>query len=111
MCMHWIMNDPAPYAASDSDNLRSVRATSAADEHAFRVARDRLSAALANDSGINSGDDVAQARIELRSMAVKLRDAGYWRSDKQGLRETVSLLWEADRYVSERALNANTSSK
>ena len=88
-----------------------MRATSASDEHAFRVARDRLSAALANDSGSNGEGDVAQARIELRSMAVKLRDAGYWRSDKQGLRATVALLWEADRFVSERALNTQTRSK
>lgn len=48
--------------------------------------------------------DIADARLKLRAMAVKMRDSGFWRTDKQGLRATVSLLWQADRFVNEQAL-------
>lgn len=49
--------------------------------------------------------------MRLRELAVKLRDAGYWRTDKHGLRATVSLLWQADRHVSELALRQDKRSE
>lgn len=102
------MRDPAPTNPDTRVGYRADRAITPADEQAFRRARDRLSAALSGDSGIMGEDDVAKARIELRALAVKLRDAGYWRSDKAGLRSTVALLWQADRFVSEQALATQT---
>ncbi|WP_152414603.1 hypothetical protein [Blastomonas sp. AAP53] len=79
-------------------------AISAADEQAFVAASERLTAALEQAGSGRTHEDIAIARQRLRELAVKLRDAGYWRSDKKGLRATVSLLWQADRYVSDIAL-------
>lgn len=84
-------------------------AVSAIDEQAFVAAAERLSAALDRAAQGRCHDDIAVARMRLRELAVKLRDAGYWRSDKQGLRATVSLLWQADRYVSEMSLNGKAT--
>lgn len=77
---------------------------SAADEQAFVAASGRLTAALEQAASGRTHEDITIARQRLRELAVKLRDAGYWRSDKKGLRATVSLLWQADRYVSDIAL-------
>lgn len=77
---------------------------SAADQHEFEAATLRLRNALLNAGAGTAHSDVANARQNLRAIAVKLRDAGFWRSDKQGLRATVSLLWEADRFVNDKAL-------
>lgn len=79
-------------------------AVSVADQQAFEAASSRLRQALQHASSGMGVDDVADARQALRSIAVKLRDAGFWQSDKHGLRGTVSLLWEADRYVNDKAL-------
>lgn len=92
--------------ATSSDQGRGVsRPVSAIDEQQFVEASERLSEALDNAAAGRSHGDIAEARLRLRELAVKLRDAGYWRTDKHGLRATVSLLWQADRYVSELALN------
>lgn len=96
-----------PVASStSSDASKGVsRPVSAIDEQLFVEASERLSAALDNAAAGRTHGDIAEARLRLRELAVKLRDAGYWRTDKHGLRATVSLLWQADRYVSELALN------
>lgn len=94
--------------ARDMDGSSGVsRAVSAIDEQAFVAATERLSIALDQAANGRSHEDIAAARMLLRELAVKLRDAGYWRTDKQGLRATVSLLWQADRYVSEMSMNGN----
>lgn len=83
----------------------SRSAVSPDDEQAFLSASLRLTAALDQAQAGRTHEDIALARQRLRELAVKLRDAGYWRTDKQGLRATVSLLWQADRYVSDIALS------
>jgi len=75
-----------------------------AQDRAFQMATRRLSEALARAADGNGCGDVAEARLHLRSLAVRLRDAGYWRHDRNGLRATVALLWQADRFVSEQVL-------
>jgi hypothetical protein len=102
------MNTSAPVSIPDrrfdSEPDHRPAGVSLADERAFEAASAHLRQALqAAASGLGS-DEVADARQALRTIAVKLRDAGFWRSDKQGLRATVSLLWEADRYVNNKAL-------
>lgn len=97
-----------PDQASANDS--KPRAVSAVDEHAFVEAREQLALALDQAAEGRSHADIAAARQRLRELAVRLRDAGYWRTDKQGLRATVSLLWQADRYVSEMALNPTKES-
>lgn len=96
-------NAPGSAESAKSDSCT----VSAIDEQAFVAASERLSAALDRAASGRTGDDIAEARMRLRELAVKLRDAGYWRTDKHGLRATVSLLWQADRYVSELALKQN----
>lgn len=103
------MNTPPRYPASDQPeaNPRQTARTSQVsveDQRAFEAATIRLRNALARSAQSGSQSEVAEARISLRSLAVKLRDVGFWKYDKQGLRATVSLLWEADRFVSDRAL-------
>lgn len=93
------------HAADATDSARGVtRAVSAIDEQAFVEASEKLARALDHAAAGRTHSDIAEARLRLRELAVKLRDAGYWRTDKHGLRATVSLLWQADRYVSELAL-------
>lgn len=104
------MNTPQPLAAEivsaeSTDRGQRDAQVSLADQQAFDVACQRLRNALQDAANGVGPDQVADARVHLRSLAVKLRDAGFWRSDKHGLRSTVSLLWEADRYVNEQALN------
>jgi hypothetical protein len=82
---------------------------SAIDEQAFIAASERLALALDRAATGRSDVDIAEARM--RELAVKLRDAGYWRTDKHGLRATVSLLWQADRHVSELALRQDKRSE
>ncbi len=106
------MSTPAPrFPVSDVDAETATGPTkagiSAADEQAFVAASARLTAALEQAAAGRTHDEIAIARQRLRELAVKLRDAGYWRSDKQGLRATVSLLWQADRYVNDLALRNN----
>lgn len=102
------MNRSAPLSSPDrafdrqEDNNASE--VSLADQQAFETASQRLRQALQNATSAQGKDDVAEARQALRSIAVKMRDAGFWRSDKHGLRSTVSLLWEADRYINDKAL-------
>ena len=103
------MNSPAaryPVAGSSSDdvNVSSSSTVPAIDEQAFIRASKALSLALDQAAAGRTHADIAVARQRLRELAVRLRDAGYWRTDKHGLRATVSLLWQADRYVSEMAL-------
>lgn len=103
------MNIPAPlYGAAPSSDGQAhqsqAASVSVADQQAFAAATLRLRTALQTAADGNSAHDVGKARTELRNIAVKLRDAGFWRSDKQGLRATVSLLWEADRFVNDQAL-------
>ena len=86
--------------ASDRDAL----SISIEQDNAFQMATCRLSEALARAVDGNVCGDVAEARLHLRSLAVQLRDAGYWRHDRNGLRATVALLWQADRFVSEQVL-------
>jgi hypothetical protein len=76
----------------------------ASEEQAFYLASQRLQQALDDATAGRPHADIAAARLNVRELAVKMRDAGYWRSDKQGLRATVSLLWQADRFVSDQAL-------
>lgn len=99
------MNHPKPTSTSDTtEHSSGLSQVSVADQHAFEAATLRLRNALQNAAHQGGPSDVADARLNLRAIAVKLRDAGFWRSDKQGLRETVSLLWEADRFVNDQAL-------
>lgn len=103
------MNTPSPIhlAIQPTDQAdRSARpmTVSVADQQAFDAATVRLRHALHAAANGASYHEVCEARLALRSLAVKLRDAGFWRSDKQGLRATVSLLWEADRFVNDHAL-------
>ncbi|MDM7956230.1 hypothetical protein [Blastomonas sp.] len=102
------MNTPAPLSSPDRrfdrEHEQRPAEISLADQQAFEAASLRLRQALQDAGGEERSDDVAEARQSLRSIAVKLRDAGFWRSDKQGLRTTVSLLWEADRHVNDKAL-------
>ncbi|MCG6119764.1 MAG: hypothetical protein MEP44_03875 [Blastomonas sp.] len=102
------MNTSAPLSNPDhaADALQGQRPNevSLADQRAFEAASTRLRQALQDVASGSGTDDVAEARQALRSIAVKLRDAGFWRSDKHGLRTTVSLLWEADRHVNDKAL-------
>lgn len=104
-------NFAARFSAPSVDPLISGGATgpvvSAADEQAFLLASARLTAALAQAADGQAHEDITRARKRLRELAVKLRDAGYWRSDKQGLRATVSLLWQADRHVNDIALHVD----
>lgn len=97
----------APHPTLDPDDLLydpRPAEVSVEDRQAFEAASSRLRQALQHASSGMGVDDVADARQALRSIAVKLRDAGFWRSDKHGMRDTVSLLWEADRYVNDKAL-------
>lgn len=94
-------NDRPGSAGGENAGSRSV---SAIDEQAFVDASEKLSRALDQAAAGRQHGDIVEARTRLRELAVKLRDAGYWRNDKHGLRATVSLLWQADRYVSELAL-------
>jgi hypothetical protein len=96
---------PADATGLTSAQDGSSRTISAIDEQAFIEASERLTLALDQAASGRTHDDIAVARQRLRELAVRLRDAGYWRTDKHGLRATVSLLWQADRYVSEMALN------
>lgn len=96
-----------PKTGFPADNIElPVRPShiSAADQHAFETATRRLRQALERAARGGRHSEVVEARLDLRAIAVKLRDAGMWRADKQGLRATVSLLWEADRFVSDQAL-------
>lgn len=95
---------PTPDHAFDTPNDQRPAQVSLADQEAFEAASSRLREALQNAADGLGRNDVAEARQSLRALAVKLRDAGYWRSDKHSLRTTVSLLWEADRYVNDKAL-------
>lgn len=103
------MNKSAPFAntpiVSDSPDTAAYNAhVSVADQQSFEAATSRLRKALQESAQDSQMAEVSDARLNLRALAVKLRDAGFWRSDKQGLRSTVSLLWEADRFVNEHAL-------
>lgn len=108
-------NSAARFPASLPDSTDSTpahsRAVSAIDEQAFLAASERLALALDRAATGRSDVDIAEARMRLRELAVKLRDAGYWRTDKHGLRATVSLLWQADRHVSELALRQDKRSE
>lgn len=101
-------NSSARFPANLTDSAisanRDVSTVSAIDEQAFVAARDRLALALEHAAAGRMHEDIGDARAHLRQLAVKLRDAGYWRTNKQGLRATVSLLWQADRFISELAL-------
>lgn len=101
-------NDRPGSAGGETAGSRSV---SAIDEQAFVDASDKLSRALDQAAAGRQHGDIVAARTRLRELAVKLRDAGYWRTDKHGLRATVSLLWQADRYVSELALKSDQEQK
>lgn len=94
----------APFPDDNSDLPLHPSTVSAADQRAFTLATLRLREALRCAAAGDVAIDVAAARLELRAVAVKLRDGGFWRTDKQGLRATVSLLWEADRFVNDQAL-------
>lgn len=99
--------DPPSHGTSPDDfgeQPMHPSTVSAADQRAFTLATLRLRQALRCAATGESAIDVAAARLELRALAVKLRDGGFWRTDKQGLRATVSLLWEADRFVNDQAL-------
>ena len=96
------LSPPGPVDADKG----AARPVSAIDEQAFVAASERLSVALDQAAAGRTHEDIAEARMRLRELAVKLRDAGYWRTDKHGLRATVSLLWQADRCVSELALKS-----
>lgn len=99
------MNKPILQPVPESlDQAARPSTVSIADQQAFESATFRLRCALSSVADGGATADVAEARLKLRAIAVKLRDAGFWRNDKQGLRSTVSLLWEADRCVNEHAL-------
>ncbi len=104
------MNTSLPLSTASPSGQNTDRGArellvSQADQQAFDVACQRLRTALVDAANGAEQDQVSEARAHLRSLAVKMRDAGFWRSDKHGLRSTVSLLWEADRFVNEQALN------
>ncbi|GGB64460.1 hypothetical protein [Blastomonas aquatica] len=103
------MNTPNPipvaiHSTEQADRHARSASVSNADQQAFDAATVRLRHALHAAANGAYFHEVCDARLALRSLAVKLRDAGFWRSDKQGLRATVSLLWEADRFVNDHAL-------
>lgn len=101
---------PLPDDGTDSpgdEGLHAGRSITPADERALSAAQDRLRTALDAAPYQARGKDVAEARINLRTLAAKMRDAGYWRADKQGLRSTVALLWQADRFVNDQALRGS----
>jgi hypothetical protein len=83
--------------ASEDANLSQV-----AD--AFHAASALLRSALTRSSQGDADQDIARLRLKVRQLAINLRDSGYWRNDKAGLRAAVSLLWEADRFISDRTL-------
>lgn len=95
---------PAPSVDPSKNGDTTRPSVSSVDEQAFLAASARLTAALDQAASGRTHEEITIARQRLRELAVKLRDAGYWRSDKQGLRATVSLLWQADRYVNDLAL-------
>lgn len=66
----------------------------------------RLALRIARQGG--AGANVVEARHKLRALAVKMHDNGFWQADKTGLRETIALLWEADRFVNQQALDGVT---
>lgn len=99
-----------PYGQTDASVPRAS-AVSSADQRAFQAATARLEEALDAAAQGKPHGDIETARLSLRELAVKLRDAGFWRSDKQGLRATVSLLWRADRFVSDQALRSSGSDR
>ena len=98
---------PAPFVDPAKAGEPAKPVVSVADEQAFVAASARLTAALEQAATGRTHEEISIARQRLRELAVKLRDAGYWRSDKRGLRATVSLLWQADRYVNDIALRNN----
>lgn len=103
------MNTSAPlstpnHASPFAEETPRPATVSVGEQQAFEAATARLRAALLVAADSQGFEEVADARLKLRALAVKLRDAGFWRSDKHGLRSTVSLLWEADRFVNEQAL-------
>lgn len=98
---------PAPFVDPTKTGEPAKPVVSAADEQAFVNASARLTAALDQAATGRTHEEISIARQRLRELAVKLRDAGYWRNDKRGLRATVSLLWQADRYVNDIALRNN----
>lgn len=100
---------PIPFDDADPSGNESqlgARSITPADVVALRRAQRRLRTVLDAVPYAARGKDVADARIKLRTLAARMRDLGYWRADKQGLRSTVALLWEADRFVNDQALRA-----
>lgn len=66
------------HAADATDSARGVsRAVSAIDEQAFVEASEKLARALDHAAAGRTHSDIAEARLRLRELAVKLRDAGY----------------------------------
>ncbi|WP_373489084.1 hypothetical protein [Blastomonas sp.] len=96
-----VLHDTASHGECDAE------ARNCAD--AIATACQVLRLALDHADGAAGADEIVHAQKTLRDLAVQLRDNGFWRHDRTGLRDVVALIWEADRFLNDQALSASGS--